>query len=315
MNIRKAFAISRACFFYWVCFLCAALMLAACGGDTPSLGSESAADESATNQEALPGSEEFGLSKAELVASIEEVENLIAQCMSEAGFEYIATDYNTVRAGMVADKTLPGMGEEAFIAQYGFGISTLYTGLAPQQADLTIPAKIGLGQQNVQIFNNLSAVDQDAYNHTLFGENQDATFAVALETEDFSRTGGCTRAAIEKVFAPEQLNVSYRNPKDALIEEDPRMVEAIARFGECMRDAGFDYNHEHEVEPDLRDRLYAITEGAPLEALSADAKAALAALQAEEMAIAAATVACEEKHLDPVEDQVERELFARRDQQ
>jgi len=220
-----------------------------------------------------------------------------------------------VRAGMVADKTLPGMGETAFFKNHGFGISTLYSGLPPQLGENTTPAKIGLGKQNVQIFSNLSPADQIAYNHTLFGDKQDATFAVAIETEDFSRTGGCTRAAIEQVFTTEQLNISYRNPKDALIEADPRMVEAIAKFGECMHEAGFDYNHEYEIEPDLRSRLYEITEGAPLQALSADAQTALAALQAEEMAIAAATINCESKYLDPVEDQVERELFASRDQQ
>ena len=303
-----------------------AILLVACGANAPaspslSSGSSSNSSEgssegsSSISQKPLPGSEEFGLSKEELITAIEAVEASISRCMSEAGFEYIAADYNTVRRGMVADKTLPGMGEDAFIKQYGFGISTLYTGQPPQLSELVIPAKIGLGEQNVNIFNNLAPADQVAYNHTLFGDNQDATFAVAIETEDFSRTGGCTRAAIEEVFTPEQLNVSYLNPKDALIEEDPRMIAAIAEFGECMRDAGFDYNHERQVEPDLRKRLYEITEGAPPQALSAEAQAALAALQMEEMAIAAATVRCEESILDPVEDQVEIELFARRDQQ
>lgn len=256
------------------------------------------------------GTEEFGLTRAELVSSIEQVEASIAQCMSEAGFEYIAVDYNTVRRGMVADKSLPGLSEEAYFDQYGYGISTLYTGLSPQLSTETTPAKIGLGEQNVQIFQNLAPADQVAYNQTLFGENQDATFAVAIETEDFSRTGGCTRAAIEQVFTAEQLSTSYLNPKDALIEQDPRMIEAITQYGECIRAAGFDYNHEREIESDLRDRLAEITGGLPLEALSADARAALAELQTYERALAVASYDCEVRYLEPVEDQVERELFA-----
>lgn len=267
------------------------------------------------NQTTLPGTEEFGLSKKELVQRIEDVESLIAQCMNEAGFEYIAADYNTVRRGMTSDKSLPGLSEKTYINRFGYGISTLYTGLAPQLAQVTTPAQIGLGERNVRIFRDLSPVDQVAYNHTLFGENLDATFAVAIETEDFSRTGGCTRTAIEQVFTPEQINISYLSPKDALIEQDPRMVTAITEFGVCIRDAGFDYNHEREIEPDLKDRLDAITEGAPVESLSADAQAALQELQAYELALAAASRDCEVRFLEPVEDQVERELYASRDRQ
>ena len=265
---------------------------------------------SAPSQDALPGTEEFGLTKEGLVTSIEAVESLIAPCMSEAGFEYIAVDYNTVRRGMVADKSLPGLSERQYIAQFGYGISTPYTGLAPQLADAATPAKIGLGEQNVQIFNNLPPADQVAYNHTLFGENTDATFAVALETEDFSRTGGCTRAAIEQVFGPEHLNLTYYSPLDALIEQDPRMIAALAEFADCMRGAGFSYSNPNEIEPDIKKRLYAITGGAPPETLSADTQAALTELQGEERAVAVVADDCEVRIIEPVEDQVLRELYA-----
>ncbi len=294
------------------------LLATACGGlPAPSESTTSnpaGSQNSTTSQRSVLNTEEFGLTTEELVRSIEEVESLIAQCMSEAGFEYIAADYNTVRRGMVADKSLPGLSEKQYFDQHGFGISTLYTGLPPQLAEETTPAKIGLGNRNVQIFNSLSPADQVAYNHTLLGENTDATFAVAIEVEDFSRTGGCTRAAIEQVFTPEQLSVTYYNPKDALIEQDPRMVAALAEFAECLRTAGFDYNHEKEIEPDLRNRLAEITGGLPIEALSPDAQAALQELQSYERALAVVTYDCEVRILEPVEDQVERELFAGRTQ-
>ncbi len=258
----------------------------------------------------IPGKEEFGMTREELFTAIENVEAEISSCMRAAGFEYVAVDYSTVRRGMTADKSLPGMSEGQFIEQYGFGISTLYTGQAPQLSEQRTPAQIGLGEQNLQIYRNLSAADQVAYSHTLFGEHPDATFAVALETEDFSRTGGCTRSAIEKFFTPEQMSATYLNPFDALVDQDPRMVTANAEFANCLRAAGFDYKHEKEVEPDMRKRLDAITGGAPLEALSSDARAALAELQSYERALAAATLRCERIHLDPVADRVEREYYA-----
>ena len=86
---------------------------------------------------------------------------------------------------------------------------------------------MGLGDRNVQIFKNLSPADQVAYNRALLGENTDATFAVGLELENFSRCGGCTVKAIEQVFTPEQLKSTYYNPLDALINNDPRMKAAL----------------------------------------------------------------------------------------
>ena len=155
----------------------------------------------------------------------------------------------------------------------------------------------------------MSEADQDAYNHTLFGENIQATFAYTLEDEDFSETGGCTRVAIEQVFSPEELSASYYNPGDALIEQDPRVIEAIANWSDCMREEGFDYNNPEEVEPDIEDRLDAVLDGADPATLSADAQSALTELQGEEQAIAVRDLECEEEFIEPVVQQVESELY------
>ena len=291
------------------------ILVAACSSGsqspTPSANTPAAsqATASATGQNRLPGPEEFGMTTEELVKSAEAVESLISKCMSDAGFEYIAVDYGTVRKGMVADKSLPGVSDEDYIAQYGYGISTLYTGLPPQLADVATPAQVGLGEQNVRIFNSLPPADQVAYNRTLFGENIDATFAISLEAEDFSRTGGCTLAAIEQVFAREQLSATYLNPLDALIEQDPRMIAALEEFASCVREEGFNYSHPNEIEPDIKSRLDAITKGVPLEALSAEAQAALTELQGYERTVAALAISCEEDILEPVQAQIERELY------
>ncbi|MEZ4862307.1 MAG: hypothetical protein R3C14_13410 [Caldilineaceae bacterium] len=273
----------------------------------PANGAAPAVD----NNAPLPGTEEFGLSRQGLVEAVEKGEALIAECMKEAGFEYIPVDYNTFRRGMTSDKSAPGLGENQYAAQYGFGIATLYTGLPPQLSEPSLtPAAVGLGEQNIRIFRNLSSADQVAYNRTLFGEHTNATFAVGLETEDFSRTGGCTRSAIAQIFTQEQLNTSYLNPKDALIAADPRMQAALQKFAQCLHDGGFAYNSEREIEPDLRRRVDEITKGQPLEALAADARATLTALQEEERALAVSTLSCEEQYLDRVESQIERELYS-----
>jgi len=260
------------------------------------------------------GTEEFGMSPKELVQAIEKTEELIARCMREEGFQYIAADHNTVRAGMAADKSLPGLSEEEFVKRYGFGISTLYTGLPPQLSTGYSPARVGLGERNVQIFRALSPADQVAYNRALFGEDVSATFAVALEIEDLSRTGGCTRKAISQLFKPEQLKASHYNPQDALINKDPRMKAALGFWQREMKKAGFDYSHPDEIEPELRNRLNALTDGGKLLAtkMSPDQKAALRKLQDYERVVAAKSFKMSEEVLTPVEERIQKELFSRK---
>jgi hypothetical protein len=261
-----------------------------------------------------PGQLEFGLTERELVQKIEKVEELIARCMRAQGFEYVAVDAETVRRGMKADKTLPDLGEAEFVAKYGFGISTHYTGKAPQLATGYSPGRIGLGRRNVQLYQNLSPADQIAYGRALFGDHSDATLAIALDAEDFSRCGGCTREAVEKVFSAEHLKASYYNPKDALIAKDPRMKAALRQYREEMRAAGFEVDDPNEVESEIYRRLDAITGGGtlPIEELTPQQLAALEELQNYERRLAVKSFEVELRVVEPVELRIERELYARR---
>lgn len=259
------------------------------------------------------GQAEFGLTPKQLVKSVEEVESRIAACMRDQGFEYVPVDYPTVVSGMQAIMSLPGLSEAQFIEKHGFGIATLYSGQPPQLVEGYSPARVGLGEKNVEIFRSLSSADQVAYNRALFGGNADATFAIGIDTEDFSRCGGCTRQAIEQVFQPEQLKLSYYNPKDVLVDKDPRMKAALREYAHEMQKAGFDYNHPEELEKDIRERLQGITGGEtiPVEKLSPRQREALAELQDYERRVSVINYRLEEVILDEVESQVEDELFAR----
>ena len=215
---------------------------------------------------------------------------------------------------MSADKRLPGVSEEEFIGKYSFGVSTMYTGKPPQLSEEYSPAKVGLGERNVRIFRTLSPADRVAYNRALLGENTSATFAVGIETENFSRTDGCTRDAIKKVFKPEQLSVSYYNPKDDLINKHPRMKAALRHYRREMRKAGFDYDHPDEVELDIRVRLAALTRGGtiPIERMSPKQKAGLRDLQDYERRVARKNYVLQLQIFDPVEESIQKELYARK---
>jgi hypothetical protein len=283
----------------------ASLVLAACGGGD----SDNASDEngSGDTQDASPnqngdavGTEEFGMTDEELVTAIEEVEASIATCMNAAGFEYIPIDPVTFRDAMDSLTAVPGLTDEEFVDQYGFGLTTL----PPTQA-------FGAGPENQAIVDALSPADQVAYMRTLLGDDNDATFVIMLENEDFQPAGGCTLAAIEEVFSEEQLNPNFTNPFDQLVAQDPRMIDAFAAWSDCMSEAGYDYENEEDIEEELLERLDSVSGGADPATLEGAAKDELAALQAEERAVALEAFDCFEEHVDEVELRVERDVSGR----
>lgn len=248
------------------------------------------------------GTEEFGFTMGELTVRAEEVESLIADCMAEAGFEYVPVDFTTLRKAMTSDKSAPGLSSSEYLREYGHGITT--------QEEKPIVA-IGLGDQNRRILEGLSEIDRVAYRRTLWGENDDATFAFGLESEDFSRTGGCTREAVEQVFDPTEIAATYFNPADALILLDPRAQDALDEFATCMSDAGFAYRHPDDVDIDLQIRYDTLVQGRDHDELTAAETEALRELQDEERAVTAASDQCERAHLEPVLDRIEEEFFGR----
>lgn len=276
----------------------AAVVLASCGrsGSSGPAG-EGDAGAGATRQY---GPAEFGLTDADLNARIEEAETLVAGCVTEAGFEYVPVDAATVRQAMDADGSRPGVSDEEFVAQFGFGITTV-------SGDPV--AELGRGEQNTAIRASLAPSQQVAYDRALLGGTGGTSLARALEDEDFSATAGCTSVAVEDLFAPEELGGTYVNPGDAQLEQDGRMVDAIAAWSACLRDAGFDYEHPDDVTDELAERYAAVVGEVAPEALTGEAAAALAELQDDERAVAVVASTCEEEHIVPVEEQLETEIY------
>ncbi|MFZ2650829.1 MAG: hypothetical protein WA210_12075 [Burkholderiaceae bacterium] len=256
------------------------------------------------------------MSAKQLVEAVQKVESSISTCMRESGFQYIAADYATVRRGMLAEKNLPGVSDKQFVAKHGFGIATLYVGEPPQLSSGYSPGRDALGERNVKIFKGLSPADRVAYNRALFGENTGATFALGLEQENFSMAGGCTKTAIAQVFKPDEMKSSYYNPKDALINKDPRMQAALRKYAVEIRKAGFDYSHPDEAEPDVRKRLMALTAGGtiPLDKMTPSQRAALKELQDYERRVAVTNLRLTEDLIEPLADKISEELFGRKPQ-
>ena len=204
-----------------------ALNLSACGGGD---GSASAGSKQPDKAE-LPGIKEFGLTEEQYVEHIEKTQALIAKCMNEAGFEYIPVDVKTVEAAQARVRRDPGDTRRGYKEKWGLGVTTRFDD----------PVRdIGLGP-NLKIWKSLPPADQEAYSRTLWGDDPTADFVWTFDEEDFSDTGGCTRKAVAQVFTPAQLKGTYVNPKDVLVDSDPRIVEARRNWSKCMRSLGYDY--------------------------------------------------------------------------
>ena len=278
-------------------FLMAAALMTACGGGSSSDSSGSATGSPRATGSGQVGTEEFGMNDEQLVTAIEGVEAGIASCMADAGFEYVPIDPVTFREAMDGLTQPAGLSNEQFIAQYGYGISTT----PPTEA-------FGAGPDNAAILNDLPAADKVAYTRTLLGDDTESTFVVALENEDVSTIGGCTKTAVESVLTVEQLNPTFRNPFDVLVAQDPRMIAAQEDWSACMSEAGYDFGTPDEAEEEISDRLDTLTGGEDPATLTGSDADALAQLQADELAIAAAASDCEAQFLTEVEQQVERDV-------
>lgn len=278
------------------------LVLAATGCGSGSSASPAGSGGSSAADRPKYGSEEFGLSTEELAVRIEKVEAAIGQCMQQAGFDYVPVDFDTVYAAMASSGSTPGVTDEEYLAQFGFGITTRVGQPDPVVVN-------GRGAQNVAIFDALAPGDRVAYQRALWGENTEVTLARALENEDFSNAGGCTLAAVQQHFGTEELSGSYANPNDALMKADPRMIAAIADWSACLAEAGYHYDNPDALDSDLTDQLAAVMGGAKPTELDGAARGALTELQGFERSVAQVAASCEEDHIVPVEEQIQSEIF------
>jgi hypothetical protein len=276
------------------------LMLAACGGSDEKTPDQTQQPTSGGNGNEEVGKEEFGLTEEGLVTAIEQTEAIISGCMEAEGFEYVPVDPVTFRNGMASLGAVPGLNDEEFVDQYGYG----YTTLPPTQ-------KFRAGEENQRIYDDLPTADQVAYDRALWGDKTEATFVYMLENEDFEGAGGCTKTAIDQVFSEQQRNPTFNNPFDVLVAQDTRVVDAKEKWSKCMTEEGFDFATPDDAEGTIIDKLDALTKGADPSTLTGSDAEALSDLQTEEKAVAAADFACQEEYLVAVEEQVERDISGR----
>jgi hypothetical protein len=271
--------------------LAALATLSACGGGKAS------ADKGGTVEEQV-GLDEDGIRVRQAT-----VENLVRDCMKAQGFDYVPVDPAAQEAALTGTA---GMSKDDFEKQFGYGITTLYEQRRRQ----------AVAGPNKAIRTSLSEADGKAYDKALYGDDPTATFAEAVDTGDYGKLGGCVKSATDQVFGGADVLQSLSSKLDELdqkIRADARMVKAVREWSDCMRDAGYaNLAEQEDVDTVLKKKLEAIV-GSPgdVSAQSVDSadydKAALTALQHEEVAMVTADKKCEKEHVESVEDKVTEE--------
>jgi hypothetical protein len=258
----------------------AIFLLAACSGGG---GSE---------EEYTPVEEDIGVERVDIARRQIKAENLIRECMETQGFDYVPEP----------QPVGSNLSDEEFEKQYGYGITTLYDKTEGSPGDANQSPRDSLGD-----------AERVAYDRALYGDDPSATFVDAVDNGDFTRLGGCTKQATEQVFGGTEVIQSLQTKLDELderIQEDPRMVKAVEDWSKCMQDAGYDdLFAPDEVDVVLHSKLEAIV--GPPESPNPDYdRAALTALQREEVEMVADDVRCEDKHIADVELKVREEFEA-----
>lgn len=277
-----------------------ALTAAACGGGgtTSAASNASTPDASssggslAAGDPAVTGNGEFGFSEAEIARRQTQVEDLIRDCMAAEGFEYVPVSPEALRTAMDSNSQPPGFSDkDTFRSTFGYGISTLWEAEAAQGG-------MSIGDANAAIRDALSPADRSAYDNALTGGDLGGTQAIALDREDLSFAGGCSRQALDTVFPEDNVQQGQLNPEDAAGEranQDQRVIDAAVAWSSCMADSGYTYEVPKAVETDIEARLDVIVADVPTAAdgpLEFD-RAALEALQAEEITLAEADHTCQ----------------------
>jgi hypothetical protein len=214
-------------------------MLSGCGGSADKTAQPVSQGGSVEDQ--------LGLTQSGIEAAQAKVETDIAGCMQQQGFQYTPVDPVAARAALTGKSNLT---DEEFQAQFGYGIATLYGRGSPQS------------DPNGRIRASLTPADQRAYDVALSGGKPEQTFFRAADTGDFSRLGGCTKQATERLLGGTQLMTTLQRKLDDLddsILQDQRMVRAFEAWTRCVRDkTGENYEDSEAIEIDVTKRLEAV---------------------------------------------------------
>lgn len=285
--------------------LVSTLALAACGGEDEATGS---ATEGPLSEFFADVYGDWDEEKAQ--AEQMEIEEAVARCMVEQGFEYQPVD----QSGMSFTSSTEDQDTEEFAAEHGYGFSVPIEPSEEEQA--AMDAWVDPNQEYVEA---MSESEQTAYYEALYGDMASMEYDEDAEMPEYDpSTAGCQGAAQEEVYGDQNAlyeseeMVAFNEATTQLYEDvaaDPRLQEVDTAWSECMAEAGFTgYATPQEAMDDMMERSNALWEDGSAEGPSEEAQQEVQDLERD---TAVADFACKEDvGYEKVQLDVQRELEA-----
>lgn len=210
-----------------------ALALSACGGGdepepTPTPTS------SGSPLEALLEEYLGDWSNEQVNAQLVRMEELVAGCMADQGFDYTPVDYTAMDLDLTGEDLDAAPGSAEYAQQYGYGLTD-----NPVLGGADAPE-----DPNADYVAGMSASEQDAYYRALYGDeyatlSADPEAAATTSWEDL----GCTGAAQNEMLGVDGQEDAFTALQDematmmASADADPRLDQANADWAACMADS------------------------------------------------------------------------------
>ncbi len=174
-----------------------------------------------------------------------EVEEIVAECMREQGFEYTPVDWSQQPGMEPAEEPEEEWGTLAFAEKYGYGATTNPYGGATEVAP-----EDEFVDPNQEYVESMSETESTAYYEALYGppppEGEGGEEGEPVEYD--WETAGCQGRAQHEVYEvgtgmDEETFSALQEEMDSMwqsIQDDPRMAELNEKWASCMADAGYD---------------------------------------------------------------------------
>ncbi|WP_129337253.1 hypothetical protein [Cellulomonas endophytica] len=239
-----------------------------------------------------------------------QVEDLVAACMAEQGFEYTPVDTSGQSFVVPEDGDVPEWGSVEFAERFGYGMTTSDELAEAQGYDPSVEEEMPVNPNDERVM-AMGEGEQQAYYEALYGVQTGTTSEDEPVEYDWT-TAGCSGAAQHEVFEVEVEGTDTQDLQTRLGEiyedaqQDPRYRTAQQEWATCMGDEGHDFTAPEDAQQSISDDLNAMweasTTGEVDEAVEAD-------LREREIAVAVADAGCREgADLDGVLGQVTSDL-------
>ncbi len=177
-----------------------------------------------------------------------EMEQILAACMAEQGFEYTPVDWSYMeeQEAMRGRGSAPETAEDlaASVAEYGYGISTQVPW--PGDAQGSGPGG-GQVDPNAEYVASMSDAERRAYETALMGVGQGEAYITGEEPYDWTQWGCYGRSdhqlgIDQREFFDDTPYEDLQAQIDAMylaVSDEPRVLEAEREWSACMAEAGY----------------------------------------------------------------------------